>query len=48
MVCFVILTRNNKSATNVHGIIVPLSGHWISKEQPQFVVEQLAKFFSER
>ena len=34
-------------ATNVTGITVPLSGHWIPEEQPQFVIEQLAKFFSE-
>jgi pimeloyl-ACP methyl ester carboxylesterase len=32
-------------ATNVQGIIVPLSGHWIPEEQPQFVIEQLANFF---
>ncbi len=28
--------------TNVHGIIVPLSGHWIPEEQPQFVIKQLS------
>ena len=32
-------------ATNVSGIIVPLSGHWIPEEQPQFVIDQLFKFF---
>jgi pimeloyl-ACP methyl ester carboxylesterase len=32
-------------AQNVQGIIVPNSGHWIPEEQPQFVVEQLARFF---
>ena len=32
-------------ATNVNGIIVPLSGHWIAEEQPQFVIKQLANFF---
>jgi pimeloyl-ACP methyl ester carboxylesterase len=32
-------------ATNVTGITVPLSGHWIPEEQPKFVIEQLAKFF---
>jgi pimeloyl-ACP methyl ester carboxylesterase len=32
-------------AQNVTGIKVPLSGHWIPEEQPQFVIEQLAKFF---
>jgi pimeloyl-ACP methyl ester carboxylesterase len=35
-------------ATNVTGITVPLSGHWIPEEQPEFVIEQLAGFFSER
>ena len=48
MICIVTLASNNISATNVHGIIVPLSGHWIPEEQPQFVFEQLARFFSER
>lgn len=32
-------------AQNVTGIKVPLSGHWIPEEQPQFVIKQLAKFF---
>jgi hypothetical protein len=32
-------------ATNVHGGIVPFSGHWIPEEQPDFVVDQLFKFF---
>ena len=32
-------------AQNVTGVRVPLSGHWIPEEQPQFVIEQLAKFF---
>jgi hypothetical protein len=32
-------------ATNVHCVIVPLSGHWIPEEQPDFVVDQLFKFF---
>jgi len=30
---------------NVTGIKVPLSGHWIPEEQPDFVVDQLFKFF---
>jgi len=34
-------------ATNVTGITVPFSGHWIPEEQPEFVIEQLAKFFNE-
>jgi pimeloyl-ACP methyl ester carboxylesterase len=34
-------------AENVKGVIVPLSGHYIAEEQPDFVIEQLAAFFSE-
>jgi pimeloyl-ACP methyl ester carboxylesterase len=34
-------------AENIKGVIVPLSGHYMPEEQPQFVVEQLTKFFSE-
>ena len=32
-------------ATNVHGVIVPLSGHWIPEEQSDFVVDQIFNFF---
>jgi hypothetical protein len=32
-------------ATNVTGVTVPLSGHWIPEEQPNFVIDQLSKFF---
>jgi pimeloyl-ACP methyl ester carboxylesterase len=32
-------------ATNVRGGIVPLSGHWIAEERPDFLTEQLFKFF---
>jgi pimeloyl-ACP methyl ester carboxylesterase len=39
------LSSTQPLATNVHGIIVPLSGHWIPEEQPDFVVDQLFKFF---
>jgi pimeloyl-ACP methyl ester carboxylesterase len=35
-------------ATNVEGIKVPLSGHWIPEEQPGFVIKQLANFFNEK
>ena len=35
-------------ATNVKGVTVPLSGHWIPEEQPKFVVEQLLKLFEEQ
>ena len=34
-----------KLAQNVTGIKVPLSGHFIPEEQPQFVIKQLANFF---
>jgi pimeloyl-ACP methyl ester carboxylesterase len=34
-------------AENVTGITVPLSGHWIPEEQPQFVIDQLFKFFGQ-
>jgi pimeloyl-ACP methyl ester carboxylesterase len=34
-----------KLAQNVTGIKVPLSGHWIPEERPDFVVDQLFKFF---
>ena len=36
-----------KLAQNVTGITVPNSGHFIPEEQPKFVVEQLAKFFTQ-
>jgi pimeloyl-ACP methyl ester carboxylesterase len=32
-------------AANVTGVTVPLSGHWIPEEQPEFVIEQLFNFF---
>jgi pimeloyl-ACP methyl ester carboxylesterase len=32
-------------ATDVRGGIVPDSGHWIPEEQPDFLVDQLFKFF---
>ena len=32
-------------AQNVTGILVPNSGHWIPEEQPQFLADQLLKFF---
>ncbi len=41
------LSSTQHLATNVTGITVPLSGHWIPEEQPKFVIEQLAKFFNE-
>jgi pimeloyl-ACP methyl ester carboxylesterase len=41
------LTSMKSLATDVRGGIVPLSGHWIPEEQPDFLVKQLAAFFSE-
>ena len=41
------LSSTQALAANVTGITVPLSWHWIPEEQPQFVIERLAKFFSE-
>jgi pimeloyl-ACP methyl ester carboxylesterase len=41
------LSSTQALASNVTGVTVPLSGHWIPEEQPQFVIEQLAKFFGE-
>jgi pimeloyl-ACP methyl ester carboxylesterase len=32
-------------ATDVRGGIVPLSGHWIAEERPDFLTDQLFKFF---
>ena len=32
-------------AQNVTGITVPNSGHFIPEEQPQFLADQLLKFF---
>jgi pimeloyl-ACP methyl ester carboxylesterase len=39
------LSSTQLLAANVRGITAPLSGHWIPKEQPDFVVDQLFKFF---
>jgi hypothetical protein len=35
----------NQVAQNVQSITVPNTGHWIPKEQPQFVIDQLSRFF---
>ncbi|MGH9987578.1 MAG: alpha/beta fold hydrolase [Nitrososphaeraceae archaeon] len=34
-------------AENVKGVIVPLSGHYIAEEQPDFLIKELVKFFNE-
>ncbi|HEX5979353.1 MAG TPA: alpha/beta hydrolase [Nitrososphaeraceae archaeon] len=39
------LSSTQALAVNVTGVIVPLSGHWIPEEQPEFVIKQLANFF---
>ena len=41
------LESTQKLATNVNGVTVPLSGHWIPEEQPAFVIKQLANFFGQ-
>jgi pimeloyl-ACP methyl ester carboxylesterase len=35
-------------AQNVTGITVPNSGHFIPEEQPQFLSDQLLKFFGNK
>jgi pimeloyl-ACP methyl ester carboxylesterase len=39
------LTSMKSLATDVRGGVVPLSGHWIAEERPDFLVNELAKFF---
>jgi pimeloyl-ACP methyl ester carboxylesterase len=39
------LSSTQALATNVTGVTVPLSGHWIPEEQPDFVIKQLVNFF---
>jgi pimeloyl-ACP methyl ester carboxylesterase len=34
-------------AENVKGVIVPLSGHYIVEERPDFLIKELVKFFNE-
>jgi pimeloyl-ACP methyl ester carboxylesterase len=34
------LSSTQALAANVTGVIVPLSGHWIPEEQPEFVIDQ--------
>jgi TatA/E family protein of Tat protein translocase len=35
-------------ATNVTGVTVPLSGHWVPEERLDFVIDQLSKFFGNK
>jgi pimeloyl-ACP methyl ester carboxylesterase len=39
------LSSTQLLAANVRGITVPLSGHGIPEQRPDFVVDQLFKFF---
>jgi pimeloyl-ACP methyl ester carboxylesterase len=41
------LNSTQSLAENVTGMVVPLSGHWIPEEQPEFVIEQLTAFFNQ-
>lgn len=41
------LTSMKSLATDVRGGIVPLSGHWIAEERPDFLINELARFFSD-
>jgi pimeloyl-ACP methyl ester carboxylesterase len=33
-------------AQDVRAVIVPNSGHWITEEQPEFVIKQLVNFLA--
>jgi hypothetical protein len=39
------LNSTQALAENVKSVIVPFSGHWIPEERPDFVLDQLSKFF---
>ena len=39
------LSSTQHLASNVHGVMVPLSGLFTPEEQPDFVLKQLANFF---
>ena len=41
------LSTTQPLAADVRGVIVPLSGHWIPEEQPEFVIDQLSSFFGD-
>ena len=42
------LTTMQTLAENVRGGEIDKCGHWISEEQPEYLVEQLLTFFSEK
>jgi hypothetical protein len=41
------LNSTQALATNVTGIILPLSGYWMPKEQPELVIAKLIKFLNQ-
>ena len=41
------LTSIKSLAKDVRGGVIPLSGHWIAEERPDFLIEQVTKFFNE-
>jgi pimeloyl-ACP methyl ester carboxylesterase len=41
------LNSTQQLASNVQGIVVPLSGHWIPEEQPDFVIEKIITFINQ-
>jgi pimeloyl-ACP methyl ester carboxylesterase len=41
------LTSMKSLAKDVRGGIIPFTGHWIAEERPDYLVEQLVKFFRE-
>ena len=41
------LTSIKSLAKDVRGGVIPLSGHWIAEERPDFLIEQFTKFFNE-
>ena len=40
-----VLDSMKSLAIDVHGGIVPLSGHWVAEERPDFLTQQLFRFF---
>ena len=39
------LDSTKNLAENVKDVIVPLSGHYIAEEKPDFLIKELAEFF---
>jgi pimeloyl-ACP methyl ester carboxylesterase len=42
-----VLDSTKGLAENVTGVIVPLSGHYIAEERPDFLIKEITKFFNE-